>query len=101
MFGDRRHLLVHLAGCDRAIPSHRGRHWEPAWSWMAEVQPVRIGLLARGTFGGIVALLHSHHAMDKAPLYDPSYANQGAGDHNMCAPCNAAFGLARPWCSPH
>jgi hypothetical protein len=60
-----------------------------------------MGLLARGTFGGMVELLNAHHAIDKEPLYDPSYANQGAVDNNMCAPCEAAFGLASPWGSPH
>src|SRR5262245_4984762 len=52
-------------------------------------------------FGGMVELLNSHHYIDKEPFYDSSYVHQGAVDNNIYAPCDAAFGLARPWRSPH
>jgi hypothetical protein len=40
-------------------------------------------LLARGTFGAMVATLNAHHVANQEPLSDPSYANQGAVDHDM------------------
>jgi hypothetical protein len=39
--------------------------------------------LARGTFGEMVETLNSHHVANQEPLYDPSYANQGAVDNDI------------------
>jgi hypothetical protein len=48
-----------------------------------DVEPGRMRLRERGTFGEMVEILNLHHCASQEPLYDPSYANQGPVDNDF------------------